>query len=80
MMIYNTDNRRSQMIRSESSPIPTISMSTPLNQYNNMIPPQQHQQQLMTPPPQMTPSRSSQYISKPNNHSHRQSTFSGYNF
>lgn len=84
MMYDNNNNRmmRSQMSRSESSPIPQISMSTPLQNPQYLIPPQmmmqqQQQQQQLMMPPNMSTSRSSQYLSKPNN---RLSTFSGYNF
>lgn len=84
MMYDNNSNRmmRSQMSRSESSPMPQISMSTPIHNPQYLIPPQmmmqqQQQQQQMMMPPNMSTSRSSQYISKSNN---RLSTFSGYNF
>lgn len=86
MMYDNNKMTRSQMVRSESSPIPQISMSTPIHNPQYMVPPQmmmqpqQQQQMMMTPPPNMTPSRSSQYISKPSNNTNRHSTFSGYNF
>lgn len=84
MLYDNNKMMRSQMIRSESSPIPQISMSTPIHNPQYMIPQMmmqpQPQQQMMMPPPNMTPSRSSQYISKPSNNSNRLSTFSGYNF
>ncbi|KAI7896319.1 uncharacterized protein EV154DRAFT_493009 [Mucor mucedo] len=89
IMMYdnNSSSRmmRSPMSRSESSPIPQISMSTPLQNPQYLIPPQmmmqqqqqQQQQQQLMMPPNMSTSRSSQYISKSNN---RLSTFSGYNF
>lgn len=84
IMMYDNNSRmmRSPMSRSESSPIPQISMSTPLQNPQYLIPPQmmmqqQQQQQQLMMPPNMSTSRSSQYISKSNN---RLSTFSGYNF
>ncbi|CEP15810.1 hypothetical protein [Parasitella parasitica] len=82
-MIMNNSNRRSQLIRSESSPIPTLSMSTPINQAY-LIPPNQQQQMLMPPHTQMMHlNRSSQYLNINNNNnnssSKRQSTYSSYN-
>jgi hypothetical protein len=59
---------RSQMIRSESSPIPSLNMSTPMNQY--LVPPQmvmqqqqQQQQQQLGMPQMMTPSKSTGRLS-----------------
>ncbi|KAI8882827.1 hypothetical protein K501DRAFT_333758 [Backusella circina FSU 941] len=69
---------RSQMIRSESSPIPSLNMPTPMSQY--LVPPQMvMQQQQLGIPQMMTPSKSTGRLSYQSNSNRLSGNWGGYN-